>query len=657
MKQNESYWMWNYGDYEIFHSNLANSRRQEFGFDFPCFWRLYSPDLNVVYCTEFNAENDGYIKFYANGNGYISIDDSDVDRFGTEKEIKIKKGFHTAKIHLTNLTGLPAAFVESDVCPSGKGWYTLDGDMSKIPVGFEKCYNSPDKNPEVFPFKYEHIEPQTKCETDGGILFDFGKETFGYLNVENAGEDEKLHVSYGETKEEALDVDHSVLFEDVSGKKNYRLRQRAFRYIFVTGGKNVDVSAEYEYLPVEYKGRFECDNADVNKIWQTSAYTMRLTSREVHLEAVKRDRWLWGGDAYQIYKFNNYLFFDKELIRRSTIALRGKEPVFEHINTITDYSFYWVIGLKEYLLYYDDVEFIKFIYKRAVTLMDYASKRVNKDGFITKVDDDWIFIDWSDIDKDGALCAEQMLYIEANKTMAYLAEKIGENGEKYKKTADELTEKMNKFFWSDEKKAYIDTYESGRNNVTRHANIFAIMYDIATEEQKKSIIENVLKNDNITQITTPYFEGYELDVFGMTENFDYIENKINTYWKGMIDLGATTIWEEYNPELSGTDHYKMYGGKYNKSLCHAWGAAPIYLLGKYFLGVKPTSDGFETFSVKPHLGSFKYIKGTVPIKDGKVMVHLTENSLSVTATKDGGTLIFGGKEYKLNANEEFAIKY
>lgn len=331
--------------------------------------------------------------------------------------------------------------------------------------------------------------------------------------------------------------------------------------------------------------------------------------------------------------------------------MRGKEPVFEHLNTITDYSFYWVIGLKEYLLYYNDIEFIKFIYKRAATLMDFASKRVNKDGFITKIDNDWIFIDWSDIDKDGALCAEQMLFIEANRTMAYLAEKIGENGEEYKKAADELIKKVNEFFWSDEKKAFIDTYESGKNNVTRHANIFAIMYNIATEEQKNLIVENVLKNDKITQITTPYFEGYELDVFGMTENFDYIENKINTYWKGMIDLGATTIWEEYNPALSGTDHYKMYGGKYNKSLCHAWGAAPIYLLGKYFLGVEPLSDGFETFSVKPHLGSFKYIKGTVPIKDGKVDVHLTGSTLSVMATKDGGTLIFGGKEYTLKANE------
>lgn len=183
------------------------------------------------------------------------------------------------------------------------------------------------------------------------------------------------------------------------------------------------------------------------------------------------------------------------------------------------------------------------------------------------------------------------------------------------------------------------------------------MYDIATKEQKAKIIENVLLNDEITQITTPYFEGYELDVFGKIGNFDYIENKIKTYWKGMLTLGATTVWEEFDPNLSGTEHYAMYGGKYAKSLCHAWGAAPIYLLGKYFLGVSPEKSGFETFTVKPHLGNFGYIKGTVPILGGEVKVYVCKTELSVTASKSGGTLIWNGKTYPLTAGKEFKLKF
>ena len=88
---------------------------------------------------------------------------------------------------------------------------------------------------------------------------------------------------------------------------------------------------------------------------------------------------------------------------------------------------------------------------------------------------------------------------------------------------------------------------------------------------------------------------------------------------------------------------------------NARGATPIYLLGKYFLGVYPTSYGYETFSVKPHLGSFEFIEGTVPIKGGTVEIYMTKEKVKVTATKDGGTLIYNNKEYTLKAGKTLEI--
>lgn len=249
-----------------------------------------------------------------------------------------------------------------------------------------------------------------------------------------------------------------------------------------------------------------------------------------------------------------------------------------------------------------------------------------------------------------------MLYIAANNSMAKLAEIVGDDKSKFEKEAQILKEKVNAFFWDGEKGAYIDNYESGKRNVTRHANIFAILYDIASKEQAESICKNVLFNDEIEKITTPYFEGYELEVMGKLSEFDFIENKIRTYWQGMLDLGATTVWEEYDPSLTGDEHYAMYGKKYDKSLCHAWGAAPIYLLGRFFMGVYPTSPGFETFNVKPHLGGFGFIEGCVPIMGGEVKIKLDGNSLSVTATKSGGTLSINGKDYTLKKDKELTLE-
>jgi hypothetical protein len=60
---------------------------------------------------------------------------------------------------------------------------------------------------------------------------------------------------------------------------------------------------------------------------------------------------------------------------------------------------------------------------------------------------------------------------------------------------------------------------------------------------------------------------------------NYVLKEMKDYWGGMLKLGATSFWEEYNPQKKGAEHYAMYGREFGKSLCHAWGASPIYLLG------------------------------------------------------------------------------
>lgn len=649
----KSYWIWNYGDYELFHSNLVNCRRQQYEADVPPFWKLYDVERNVNFFFEKEIKKDGYMKLYLNGKGCIMVDEI---RYPSEEKIKITKGYHTFKISAFNFSGLPSAYIESDVLTTDENWYTKNSDGKKIPVGFEKVYDSPTSDVEKFNFSYEKIQYVSRTNTEKGVLFDFGKEIFGFLYIRNVNENAKLCVSYGESPEEALDTVWSVIREHVSGSESYKLRQRAFRYIYIEGDFNAEVYAELEYLPLEVLGSFECNDKTINDIWNMCAYTMKLCAREVYIEGAKRDRWLWGGDAYQIFKFSKYLYFDKEIVRRSLIGLRGKEPFDQHINTITDYSLYWVISLWEYYMTYEDDEFIKFIYPKAVSLMSFCKDRTNEYGFIIAKGEDWLFIDWSEIDKSGVVCAEQMLYYAALNCMYNLSLIVKEENENYKTQAKELKKQINEFFWNEECGAFIDNYESEHINVTRHANIFAVMYGIADQKQINSISENVLKNDSITKITTPYFEGYELDAMGQIENCEYIYDMICSYWKGMLDLGATTVYEEYDPKLSGIEHYAMYGDKFQKSLCHAWGASPIYLLGKYFLGVSETEAGYKSFTVKPYLGKFEFVKGTVPIKDGKVEVFLSKEKLSVKTDKNGGTLIWNGNKYSLSSNEEFVLK-
>ena len=122
------------------------------------------------------------------------------------------------------------------------------------------------------------------------------------------------------------------------------------------------------------------------------------------------------------------------------------------------------------------------------------------------------------------------------------------------------------------------------------------------------------------------------------------QKMLKSYWGGMLSLGATSIWEAYDPGEQGTEHYAMYGSDYGKSLCHAWGAGPICFLGRYCAGVRPTSFGSETFTVAPDPGPYETFTAKVPMRGGVVEVRYDRGRVSVSTTLTGGTLVFGGQE-------------
>ncbi len=652
---NKSYWIWHYGDYEIFHTMNVHLRREERGYHRPPFWSISTPYTSVKFKRQFDCRG-GYLICYINGSGHVAVDDV---RYSEKTRIELSPGTHNVEIHVSNPGGIPAAFVESDVCPSDGRWTCNHFAGDFLPVGYNEHFCRKEQNPEEFPFEYKNTLPIAEEKINGGVLYDFGTELFGYLNVTNAEKEDEIDVFYGESREEALDTEYSYITDKASGESSYRLRQRAFRYVYIKSASDgIKVSADHEYLPLEAKGSFACSNKLFNKIISAAAYTFHLNCREAFFDGIKRDRWVWSGDAYQSARINRYLFADKQIEQRTLLGLIGKEPIEQHINTILDYSLLWIITLYEHYETYGDKDFLERIYPMAKKLLAFCETRINQDGFIEGRAEDWTFIDWSDIEKVGAVCAEQMLLIKTYSAMAVMADVLdaGNQNELLKKS-EALKARVNKYYWNEEKGAFIDSYISGNARVTRHANIFAIMYDIADEEQTKSILKNVLKNDRITKITTPYFEGYELDALARCGELGAVEEMLTSYWGGMISLGASTVWEEYHPEMNGTEHYAMYGGKYEKSLCHAWGAGPIYLFGRYYLGVRATSAGYETFTVEPRLGGLSEICGTAPVNGGTVTVKLNKESLSVVSTKAGGTLLWQNKRYALQPNEAVFINY
>ena len=658
MQQNKSKWMWYKDDFELFHSHKLHARRSERGVIFPVQWCIPAVYNNVMFRKTGTLEKPETICVKINGIGHVRVNG---ELFPAGKPVVVPAGEYRLTVSVNNLYGLPCAYVEGETLYSDETWNAGRG-TGKCDCGIwvkADCrddYRDKDVTPETFFFEYKELEPVSVTKYENGLLFDYGKETFATLCFKKLTKD--VMVYYGETDIEAVDTEHSYIIEEFQ-KENVGViaYAKAFRYLYIPDvtEEEIELEVQYEYLPVEQKSSFKSDDEILNRIWDVAAYTMELNSREFYLDGIKRDRWVWSGDAYQSYFVNRYLCFDEDIAVRTIRALGGKDAIVQHVNNISDYTFYWILSVYDHYEMSGDEKFLKEMFPRMEEFMEFTVSRLDEKGFVNKYGNDWIFIDWAEFDSEGAQCAEQILFRKSLEIYIKCAKLLGEDASTYQEMLDELVTKIDQYFWCEEKGAYIDTFESGKKNVTRHANIFALLFGYGTDAQRDSIVQNVILNDEVPQISTPYFKFYEMESMCRIGKYEYVLERIKDYWGAMVKIGATTFWEEFTPNVDWKEQLGMYDRKYGKSLCHAWGASPIYLLGRYFLGVRPAMIGYDTFVVEPNLEGIEQVDAIVPIKNGSVTIQKQDGKITVRADKEGGMFIYQGEHYQLNKDIPITI--
>lgn len=656
-------WIWKYGEYELYHHKLLMCRRQEKGCDYPeVLWRIAPNEVCIQFRTWMKAPEDTTIRIVTHSKGLARFGDR---QYPVNEDFVLPAGDYEVLVLLYDLEKFPSFFIDSEYLKTDESWEDCSFDGRQTYAACEPAFYEPTDDPSVFPFSYENLTPVSVEETAGGLLYDFGKETFGPVELTEYPKQETIYLTYGESREEALDYPEAVVREKLNGGFETKRPARAFRYLHTRSesGAPVRIKAQYEYLPIEDIASFHCEDDTTNRIWEMCAYTFHLNSREMYLDGIKRDRWCWSGDAYQSFFANYYLYFEPQIVKRTIVGLLGKPPYCTHINRINDYSAYLVAAVWDYYYATGDKAFVARIWENLKCLYEFMVSRTDEKGYVVYRDGDWIFIDWSEMDKDGILCAEQILMWNTHKVMGRLAELMGETSQElvkigrpvYEAAAEELKPHIMEDFWDEDKGLFYDYKSDGSRQITRHPNIFAILYDFVDTEKQNRIAESVIYSDAYVKITTPYFKLYELIAMCKLGDLKKVQEYMRFYWGGMLEMGATTVWEQYDPEADREEALAMYGMKYGASLCHAWGSGPIYLLGRYCCGVSATDVGYRTFDVRPDFGHFRDVQAQVPVNGGAVELILSGERLEVMATVPGGTLVYGGKRYELSANKRVVV--
>ena len=155
---------------------------------------------------------------------------------------------------------------------------------------------------------------------------------------------------------------------------------------------------------------------------------------------------------------------------------------------------------------------------------------------------------------------------------------------------------------------------------------------------------------NGIQNFTSFFGYYFLTVLAMNGEYQQAMDYISKFWGGMLDLGATTFWEDFNINWMQNaaridefvpkgkiDVHASYGkycySGYRCSYCHGWASGPTPWLTKYVLGVNIAEPGCKKLIISPHLGNLTFVQGSFPTPLGLVKIkHIKSNNGKIMTT-------------------------
>jgi alpha-L-rhamnosidase len=474
---------------------------------------------------------------------------------------------------------------------------------------------------------------------DSEYLIDFGKEYLGYIEFEIEAVKgtifdfflfESIHQD-GRI-EHTFSLNNSLRYISRDGRQSYRSYvPRGFRYMLLTirnlksPCKIFTIKVDVTTFPTGNAGSFNSSDYQLNQIWEISKHTIRMCAQDTIIDCPAYEQALWTGDSYKISLMNYYAFGNYDLIRRCLRLISRsvyRSPLPEsHVpsgwqNVLTAWSILWMMACREYYRYSGDLEFINEVYPELKLTLQRFQEFLNEDGLVEIYA--WNMLDWAQMDTEHKIVTHQnALLVEATRQTAYLASTIGEHEDaaNFITLANNLKKAINEHLWDEEGKVFIDSiHEGGEKSKTRsiQTNLIVYLSDCAEGQRRQNIEEYLTKPPkDFVQIKSPFvlFFYYQA-LMSLGENEMILDN-IREIYGFMLEHDATTCWEGW----------ELIEGDFSRSHCHAWSAAPTYVFGVLFLGVKPLEPGFTKVEISPNLNGLKWIKGSVPIPQGKIDIY------------------------------------
>lgn len=509
--------------------------------------------------------------------------------------------------------------------------------------------------------------PFNLSEKDSFLIFDFEKIIVGYPHIlGNFTTGGTLFLGFSETlkNDGTPDLTRMITQADgltiKAGEIDYIFRQkRAFRYLILIvsdPGKGFflkEMSVDTQNYPADDSESYLITSDDmINKIYLISKYTAKIARQGNFEDCPHRERAQYVGDLRIVSLVNYYNYSDKNLVKKALKEFSYSQDELGFINAvypsgrkliIPDYSAQWISAVWEYYLYTGDKKTLTDLYPYLIRQMEGFNKFSDNDGLIKGQIYWWTFIDQGDQENNNDKSISfNLFYLNSLYDLIMIAGELGKTSDviKYTNLADKVKLSINQKSYNSGIGLYDDCLvgDTKCGSFSRQTNSLALLSGIIPVKEKTRLINQLLYNQKMPQIITPYFNTFVAEAFFTNGYNQEGLSLIKKYWGAMVNAGATNFWETYDP-VTGKE-----SGRYGESLSHGWSSGPAYLLPKWVLGITPVKADFKEFSIKPLIDYFDYVKGKIPIdKDEFITVSWDKKDnkeLNISYNFDGTAELF-----------------
>lgn len=469
------------------------------------------------------------------------------------------------------------------------------------------------------------------------IVLDFGKEIQGGLelvtSINNNKKMGKVRIRFGESVSETLSNvgengatnEHSLrdFIVQLPWLGRLEVGNSGFRFVSIqlvdpeVKLEIKEISAIFVYRDIPYLGSFKCNDERLNNIWITGAYTVHLNMQDYLWDGIKRDRLVWVGDLHPEVMAVNTVFGYNEVVPKSLDLIRELTPLPGWMNGLSSYSMWWILIHKDWYKYHGNKAYLEEQKQYLFALLKLLSTKIDDTG--KEILEGGRFLDWPSSENLPAIHAGlQSLMVMTFQAGAELSEVLED--QKMVELCNATVSKLRK---------HVPEF-----NGSKQAAALMALSGLVTPEKANT---EILAKEEVHKMST-FYGYYMLNARAQAGDFQGAIDNIRQYWGAMLDLGATTFWEDFDidwmknanridePIAEGkVDVHSTYGGYCYKELrhsfCHGWASGPTSWLSEYVMGVQVVEPGCKVIKIEPHLGDLNWVEGSFPTPLGVVKIR------------------------------------